>query len=255
MKGTRGGMIGKEAHVLLNVLLAGCYCTLTELHAEGSGGIVETPGREVNMGCGVNLTLEVRLMGWGLVLVGAGVRGGEVSWIRGIGWGLDITGSRRRAGVALVSLWRHGGRRGLWDVSGMSGDGVLEGRGAAAVGVVGHFRRICEGGVRDRRVQRRSRAGLAEESETGRRQREQWSVVVCAEDVEVTCARAVRWDHTRTNSAGGGLGAKKGHLKTAKFGYRIRPVPRHIPRLLLKTAVSAHPPCPPTLSPSQPPPL
>ena len=36
--------------------------------------------------------------------------------------------------------------------------------------------------------------------------------LVCAEDVEVTCVRLGRWDHTRTNSAGGGLGAGKGHF-------------------------------------------
>ena len=139
MNGGHGQVWFARAHVLLDILLASCYCTLTKLHTKGSGSIIETPCREVNMGCGVNLTLEVRLMGRGLVLIG--VRGGEMGRVRGIGRGLCIAWSRRRAGIALVSLRRHGGRGRLWDVGGVSGNGVLEGRGAAAVGVVGHSRR------------------------------------------------------------------------------------------------------------------
>lgn len=69
----REGRVEGDAHILLNIFLTGSYCALAELHAKGCSGIIETPGGEVDMWCGVDLALKVRLLGLGMELVGGRV--------------------------------------------------------------------------------------------------------------------------------------------------------------------------------------
>lgn len=137
----------RKTHILLHIVRARRDRTLAKLHAKGSSSIIQTPGGEVDRTVRAHSRrVRLRRRAQRLVVHGrSAILGGHMRGMGGLGGDLLVVGlGGGRGGVALVALGGHRGRGGLWDVCGVSGDGVLERGRAVAVCVVVRHRGVVD---------------------------------------------------------------------------------------------------------------